>query len=110
MSARKISKSSYQRPRKTLKTEVYLKEENKWKSPLRIVDRLLEDANERLKNKKKLEKFGRDPSVAKTVNEWNGTLRNKSAQPTRKLGTRSRIDSTSSYRSGNSQYRSINSS
>lgn len=53
----------------------------RWKSPLKIVDKLVEDANQRLKNKRKCEHLGQDAPFASGFKQWNKTLRTKSAQP-----------------------------
>lgn len=83
-----------------------------WRSPLKIVDRLVEDANKRLRNKEKMEPKGHGPAFSKTFKNWNSTLRNnrnKSAQPVRERIT-AKFRSESSYRSDGSGYRSVGTS
>mmetsp|Transcript_11824 Transcript_11824/g.13425 ORF Transcript_11824/g.13425 Transcript_11824/m.13425 type:complete len:768 (-) Transcript_11824:17-2320(-) len=53
----------------------------RWASPLKIVDKLVEDANRRLQDKRSNVHKARDPSFAQTVSGWNNTLRAKSQQP-----------------------------
>ena len=69
------------------------------KSPLTIVDKLVDDAQRRLKNKQKYEHLGHGAAFAATYGQFNGTLtRDKSAQP-RQL---KRCISNSSYKSNDS--------
>lgn len=48
----------------------------KSKSPFRIVDKLLDDAQRRLLIKQENEQKGQDPALAIVYNSWNRTLRN----------------------------------
>lgn len=60
------------------------------KSPIRIVNKLVEDANRRQKNKEEIEHLGRGPSFALTFGKWNSTLRAKSQQPSLQSRSQSR--------------------
>jgi hypothetical protein len=63
------------------------------KSPLSIVDKLVDDAHRRLKVKQMNEPIGRDTPFADVYGKWNGTLRrDRSAQP--KTPIRKNSDST----------------
>lgn len=70
-----------------------------WKSPLRIVDKLVDDAQKRLKNKKQNEPLGRDTPFASLFNKWTSTLRNNSQQPE----VRNKYNTHSSLRSNDSR-------
>jgi hypothetical protein len=75
------------------------------KSPLNIVDKLMEDANHRLRNKQRNERLRQDAPFASGNRQWNKNLRNetsrnKSAQPKTR---NTRIRDSSSYTSQTSQ-------
>lgn len=74
------------------------------------MDKLIEDANQRLKNKEKLAEKGKDTPFASVYKDWNKTLRTKSAQQRNKSRARPRINTNSSYWSENSQIQSVDSS
>jgi hypothetical protein len=76
------------------------------KSPLNIVDKLVQDANHRLRNKQKYEHLGQDAPFASGYKQWNKNLRNetsrnKSVQPKTRT---TRIRDSSSYTSETSQF------
>lgn len=80
------------------------KDRKKWISPLRIVDKLVDDAQRRLKNKNKNEPIGQDTPFANVYSKWTGTLRNKTPQPPARNQnrTRSKIGSINSRAAGSS--------
>ena len=67
-----ISEKSSPRPQEKKK---------RFKSPLNIVDKLVEDANQRLRNKQKNEHLGQGNAFASVFSQFNKTLRTKSVQP-----------------------------
>lgn len=75
------------------------KDRKRWKSPLTIVGRLVDDAQQRIKNKKKNEPLGRDTPFAHVYQKWEKNLRTQTPQPP----LRNKYMSNSSLRSGDSR-------